>query len=135
MARERLPRHERVDKPPRMRLTQRDITVVLAVYDYRVLRREQIRQLFFPSKNTAKGPGQWNHAVITCKGAKITVVMNGEQIVDADLDRWNTPRKNPDGSRNKFRTALKDFPREGHIGFQDHGKPVWYRKVRIKPLK
>ena len=36
-----------------MRLTERDIQVILAVYDYRVLRRNQIEQLLFPSKNTA----------------------------------------------------------------------------------
>ena len=48
-----LPRHKRVDDPPRMRLTERDTRVVLAVYDYRALRREQIEKLFFPSRNTA----------------------------------------------------------------------------------
>lgn len=53
MTSERQSRHERADKPPRMRLTERDIKVALAVYDYRVLKREQIQQLFFPSKNTA----------------------------------------------------------------------------------
>ena len=53
MAQKRLPRYERVDNPPRMRLTERDIQVVLAVHRYRVLRREQIQQLFFPSQNTA----------------------------------------------------------------------------------
>jgi hypothetical protein len=36
-----------------MRLTARDIQVVQAVYEYRVLRREQIQQLLFPSRNTA----------------------------------------------------------------------------------
>ena len=25
--------------------------------------------------------------------------------------------------------------REGYIGFQDEGRPVWYRNVRIKELK
>ncbi|MHB1356213.1 MAG: replication-relaxation family protein [Anaerolineae bacterium] len=36
-----------------MRLTERDTQVVLAVYEYRTLRREQIEKLFFPSRNTA----------------------------------------------------------------------------------
>ena len=36
-----------------MRLMERDTQVVLAVYDYRALRREQIQRLFFPSQNTA----------------------------------------------------------------------------------
>ena len=53
MGQKYLPRNKRVEEPPRMRLTSRDIQVVLAVYEYRVLRRDQVQQLFFPSKNTA----------------------------------------------------------------------------------
>jgi hypothetical protein len=48
-----LPRHRRAQQPPRMQLTQRDAGVVLAVHDYRTLRRDQIESLFFPSPNTA----------------------------------------------------------------------------------
>lgn len=48
-----LSRHERVKNPPRLRLTERDIKVILSVHEYRVLRRDQIQRLFFPSKNTA----------------------------------------------------------------------------------
>jgi hypothetical protein len=36
-----------------MRLTPRDLRVILAVHDHRVLRRDQIERLLFPSKNTA----------------------------------------------------------------------------------
>lgn len=86
-----------------------------------------------PSKNAAK-KDEWNHLVITAQGPKLKVVMNGEQVVDMDLDRWSEAGKNPDGSKNKFRTALKDFKREGHIGLQDHGAAVMYRNIRIRPL-
>ncbi|OHB77622.1 MAG: hypothetical protein A2Z25_05830 [Planctomycetes bacterium RBG_16_55_9] len=80
--------------------------------------------------------GQWNHVTITAVDNKMSIVLNGEQIIDMDLNRWTQPHKNPDpdGSKNKFNTALKDFKREGHIGFQDHGANVWFRNVRIKPL-
>jgi hypothetical protein len=109
-------------------------------------------QVYTPAKNPSKGScgavyncvapskemsrkGEWNHITITALDNKLTVAMNGEQIVDMDLNRWTEPNKNPDGTKNKFRTALKDFKREGHIGFQDHGAAVAYRNVRIKPLK
>ena len=31
-------------------------------------------------------------------------------------------------------TGLKDRPARGHISFQDEGKRVWYRNVRIREL-
>jgi type 1 glutamine amidotransferase len=86
-----------------------------------------------PTKEATKA-GQWNRAVITAVGNRIAVVMNGQPIIDMDLDRWSEPGKNPDGSKNKYRNALKDFKREGHVGLQDHGAVVAYRNIRVKPL-
>jgi Domain of Unknown Function (DUF1080) len=87
-----------------------------------------------PSKNMVKAPGEWNHYTITAKANKIQVALNGEQVVDMDLDRWIEARKNPDGTPNKFRTAYKDMKREGFIGLQEHGSKVWYRNIKIKVL-
>jgi hypothetical protein len=72
-----------------------------------------------PSKNMAKPADQWNRYVITLQGKRLKVEMNGEQIHDLELDK----------------SAVKDRPAEGYIGFQDEGLPVWYRNVRIKELK
>lgn len=90
--------------------------------------------LLEPSANAMKPAGEWNRAVITCHENHIMIELNGTQIIMADLNNWTTPHKNPDGTENKFNLALKDFPREGHIGFQDHGFPVWYRNVMLKRL-
>ena len=87
-----------------------------------------------PKSNLAKPIGEWDHFRITCKGPMVIVVLNGEEIVKANLDNWTNGNRNPDGSRNKFKTALKDLPRKGHIGFQDHGHEVWFRNVYIKRL-
>jgi len=49
----RLPRNRRIEKPPAMRLTKRDIEIIKTVYDFRVLRGDQIQSLFFGSQSTA----------------------------------------------------------------------------------
>lgn len=89
-----------------------------------------------PSKSMAKPVGEWNRFTITCKGPKVTVLFNGELVIDANLDNWPEAKKNPDGTPNKFPVALKDFARKGPIGLQGlHGKaqaPVWYRNLKIK---
>ena len=72
-----------------------------------------------PSKNMVKPAGEWNRYIITCQGNHLTVELNGQQIIDLELDK----------------SALKDRPSEGYIGFQDEAKPVWYRNVRIKELR
>lgn len=72
-----------------------------------------------PAKNMAKPAGQWNRYVITCQGHHLQVVMNGTKIIDLQLDK----------------SAIKDRPLEGYIGFQDEAKRVWYRNVRIQELK
>jgi len=90
--------------------------------------------LLEPSVYADKPAGEWNHAVITCRDNVITVELNDTQIIDMDLNSWDTPGMNPDGTKNKFNRALKDFKREGYIGFQEHGDPVWYRSVRVKRL-
>jgi hypothetical protein len=90
--------------------------------------------LLAPSKVADRPLGEWNEISITAKDARITVVLNGEKIIDADLNQWTEANLNPDGTRNKFNTALKDFKRDGHIGLQDHGAAVSFRNIRIKRL-
>jgi sugar phosphate isomerase/epimerase len=90
-----------------------------------------------PSKNAVKEPGEWNHYVITCLDNKIYINLNGEDIIDMDLNLWTEAGKNPDppagpGTKNKFRYAYKDMSREGHIGFQYHGNPIWFKNLKIK---
>jgi hypothetical protein len=91
-----------------------------------------------PSKDMAKPAGQWNRYTITCEDSRLQLIFNGEIVHDLDLNDWDEPHKNPDGTENKFATALKDFSRYGPIGFQGiHGKegqPVWFRDIKIKSL-
>jgi hypothetical protein len=91
-----------------------------------------------PSRNMAKPAGQWNRYTVTCQGSRLLLVFNGEQVLNADLNDWKEPRLNPDGTKNKFPKALKDYSRVGPIGFQGlHGAekaPAWFRNLKIKTL-
>ena len=53
-SRKRASRHKRLRHPPRLRLTERDKQVVMAVNDYRVMRQDQLQRLLFPSRSTAQ---------------------------------------------------------------------------------
>ncbi len=87
-----------------------------------------------PRINAARPAGEWNECTIKAVGSQVWVRLNGELVIDTDLSEWTTGNQNPDGSRNKFKTPLSQLPRVGHIGLQDHGKPVWFRKIRIARL-
>ncbi len=86
------------------------------------------------SSAPGKPAGQWNDLKLTCRGPMIRLEINGETVNEANVDRWDTPMENPDGSKNKFKTALKDLPRSGRIGFQNHGQVVWFKDVKIREL-
>jgi len=90
-----------------------------------------IYDLVAPTKNPAK-KGEWTRLVISAQDNLIKVAMNGEAINEMDLNLWKDAGKNPDGTKNKFKTALKDFKRDGYIGFQDHGGAVFFRNIKIK---
>ena len=76
-----------------------------------------------------KPVGEWNSETILCKGKQVTIILNGETIVDADIEKASTP-KTIDG---------KDHPglarESGFISFCGHGAHVGFRNLRIKELK
>ncbi len=88
-----------------------------------------------PSHNAAKPAGEWNQAVITCRKNIISISLNEDQVVSTvDLDLYDQAERNLDGTPNKFKKPLKDFPRSGYIGFQQHGGSVWFRAIKIKHI-
>ena len=86
------------------------------------------------SSDPAKPVGQWNQLTLKCMGPRIQIAINGTLVNDVNVDDWDTPQKNPDGSANKFKTALKELPRSGRIGFQNHGQVVWIKDVNVQSL-
>jgi 3-keto-disaccharide hydrolase len=76
-----------------------------------------------------KPVGEWNSEEIIARGSHITVILNGETIVDAD-----TAKASENGTIDgKDHPGLKRD--KGHICFCGHGAEVWFRNLRIKELK
>ncbi len=74
---------------------------------------------------TSKPAGEWNQYHIIAKGRQITVELNGEKIVDANLDDYKDHAKKHPGI---LRTT-------GCIGLQSHTDRVEFRNIYLKPLK
>lgn len=49
----KMPRNWRVDNPPPMRLMERDIEILKAVHEFRIVRGDQLQALYFGSQSTA----------------------------------------------------------------------------------
>ncbi len=83
-------------------------------------------------------PGLWNRAIITAKGQKIDIELNGKHIVSANLADWISGTKNPDGTDipEWLPKPYADLQTKGFIGFQGkHGDSnIWLRNIRIKQL-
>lgn len=87
-----------------------------------------------PAVNAERPIGEWNQLKIVAQRSVVQVHLNGQLVTDMDLKRWTEAGKNPDGTANKFKRPLRDFPRRGYIGLQDHHKMVQFRNVRIREL-
>lgn len=78
-------------------------------------------------KDVVKPVGQWNSWEITARGSQVTIVLNGEKIIDADLSRETK-------ARQQKGPALAERPLKGHIGFQNLNGTITLRNIMIKPL-
>lgn len=74
-----------------------------------------------PSEDRAKPPGEWNEMEISFVGDRITVDLNGAQVVD-----WAA----------EPRGKIEDFAARGYVGLQNHDADtsVYFRNVRVKKL-
>jgi len=91
-----------------------------------------------PTRSAVKKPGEWNRMTIVCKGTKVAVVLNGEQVTKLDMKNWTSAKKNPDGSDIPpwLSKPMAELPTRGHIGLQGKhaGAPIYFRNLKTKKI-
>ncbi len=75
-----------------------------------------------PSKRVTKPAGQWQSMRIRLDGRRCAVWVNGQQVLDADLDTLAERFPDTPGLKRE----------KGYIGLQNHSSPVYYRNIRIR---
>ena len=87
--------------------------------------------LHAPAEDNSRPVGEWNEMRMIVDGPHVEYWMNGVQQCTYELwsEEWNARV-----AASKF----KQWPgfgmnKRGHIALQDHGNPVWYRNILIRP--
>jgi len=83
---------------------------------------------------TVHPAGSWNTIVIKVKDGKVTHTQNGTEVLSYTL--W-TPEWDAMVAKSKFKSFpgwTEGIAKDGYIGLQDHGYPVWFRNIKIREL-
>jgi hypothetical protein len=87
------------------------------VYGYRMDQKmsAEVRAGVTPKKRMDKPLGDWNAMVITMKGDRLTVSLNGEEVIT--------------------NAQLPGVPATGRLALQHHNDPIQFRNIWVKELK
>jgi hypothetical protein len=83
--------------------------------------------------DASKPAGQWNHLRLLVDGPKVEIELNGVKYISCEMwsDDWNQRV-----AKSKFvQWDQYGKARTGHIDLQDHGAPVAFRNIKIRPIK
>jgi len=86
------------------------------VYGYRTdtTLPAEVRAGVTPRLKADKPPGQWNRFIITLRGERLTVQLNGQVVLSE--------------------ARLPGIPAHGPLGLQHHGDPIQFANIFIKEL-
>lgn len=95
-------------------------------------RTGSLYDMITPAKDATKPIGEWNQTRIVVQDKQVTHYLNGEKLLSFN---WPSVEFDSLVVKSKFKgwPAFGKTPR-GKIALQDHGDPVWYRAIKIRPL-
>ncbi len=118
------PEYQVLDDPAYIEMGTMDMNTHLTGDNY---------DLHAAGETTLHGPGEWNTARIRIVNNHVEHWLNGAKTVEYVLG-------SPEWEELVAASKFAPFPQyglaaSGPIGLQDHGRNVWYRSIRIRPLE
>lgn len=89
--------------------------------------------LHAPSRDATRPVGLYNHVRLVVDGAHVEHWLNGVKIVEYEL--WSDDWKRRVAASKFAAWPAYGMNKTGHIALQDHGDRVWYRNIKIRPLR
>jgi hypothetical protein len=88
--------------------------------------------LYPPTEDASRPVGEWNEARIVAIGPRVRHYLNGKLVVDYEM--WS-----PEWEEKVKASKFAQWPAygraaRGHIGLQDHGDTVSFRRIRVREL-
>lgn len=93
--------------------------------------------IFAPRANRALPVGEFNHSRLVVRGKHIEHWLNGERVVEGDLDSPEVARSMTKrwGENSRVWELLVKQPRARcPISLQNHGDEAWFQNIKIRPL-
>jgi 3-keto-disaccharide hydrolase len=85
-----------------------------------------------PSADVTRPVGSWNAVRIVVQDSLVQHWMNGTKVVEYHL--WSDEWKRLVAASKFAEMPEYGLSLDGHIALQDHGAPVWFRNIKIRPL-
>jgi len=93
--------------------------------------------IFPPLADRTRPVGEFNHSRLVVRGKHIEHWLNGEKVVDGDLDAPEVARSMTkrwgEGSR-VWELLVKQPRARCPISLQNHGDEAWFKNIKIRPL-
>ena len=86
-----------------------------------------------PALDVARPAGAWNLVRIVVKGSHVEQWLNGYKLVEYEL--WDEDWKKRAAASKFSKYPGYGMAKHGHIALQDHGSRVWFRNLKLRPLK